>query len=550
MGNRRLFVSLACMWVAFATTAVTSDAVAQGATADKPCAGTTVDGWIAACTALIKAGTLHGRALAAVHSQRGFAYTRKRKLDLAKKDLDQAISIDPDYAQSYIDRANFWTVMHKPDRALADSETAIRLAPELALAYFVHGSACLNLGQYDRAITDYSKALSLRPDLGVDVYGLRGLAYHRKGDDDNAVADYDALLKLTPNDVGALLNRGDALRNKTDYARAAADYSAAITLNARQSRRLERARLRPRDDARPEWRARRLQRSDPAEPQDAHTYIDRGIAEYSLLGDNTKALADFDAAIKLDPKQPLGYVNRSEPLYALGKHAEAIASVKKALELAPNFPPALETLKKFNAANGRDRKAPRILSAEEGRRNFRKCVFPVANITLDPKTMNEIIAACTVLIESQGGSGDDRAQVYLQRGSMYRRLDKFELAVADFSQSIRYAPKSADAYTGRGNAYRGLKQLDLSIADHSEAIRLDPNSANFYSNRGNAWGDRKSSLRRSLTTIPRSRLILTSRALFLIAAIRVWKRATKMELSPTIVRHSKSIQAVRTSRRC
>jgi tetratricopeptide (TPR) repeat protein len=67
-------------------------------------------------------------------------------------------------------------------------------------------------------------------------------------------------------------------------------------------------------------------------------------------------------------------------------------------------------------------------------------------------------AASIVLIESQGGSDENRADVHLRRGSMYRRLGKYELALADFSESIRYSPKSADAYTGRGNAYRGLHQ--------------------------------------------------------------------------------------------
>ena len=70
----------------------------------------------------------------------------------------------------------------------------------------------------------------MRPGLGIDIYELRGLAYHRKGDEDRAIADYSALLKLQPNNVGALLDRGDARRNKKDYAGAVADYGAAIKL--------------------------------------------------------------------------------------------------------------------------------------------------------------------------------------------------------------------------------------------------------------------------------------------------------------------------------
>lgn len=211
----------------------------------------------------------------------------------------------------------------------------------------------------------------------------------------------------------------------------------------------------------------------------------------SLLKENDRALADFDMAIRLEPKHPLAYVNRGATLNDRGERAAAIASINKALQLSPGFPPALEALKKIGAANGKAQKPLRTLSPEVGRRNFRECALPVSGIDLERKDINRIIPACTVLIEAQGGSDDDRSIVHQQRGSMYRRLGKYELALADFSQSIRYDPKSADAYTGRGNAYRGLHQLDQALADHSEAIRLEPNNASPYNNRGNTWRDKK-----------------------------------------------------------
>ncbi len=153
----------------------------------------------------------------------------------------------------------------------------------------------------------------------------------------------------------------------------------------------------------------------------------------------------------------------------MGKRAAAIASIDKALQRAPGFPPALESLKKIGASHN---PPPRTIPVEVGRRNFRQCVWPVAGIDLKPKDIDRIIKACTVLIEAQGGSDENRADVHLQRGSMYRRLGKYGLAVADFNESIRYAPNSPEGYTG--NAYRGLKQLDDALADHSEAIRLRP----------------------------------------------------------------------------
>ena len=132
----------------------------------------------------------------------------------------------------------------------------------------------------------------------------------------------------------------------------------------------------------------------------------------------------------------------------------AIASVNKALELSPDFAPALEMMNKLGAKQEEAPKPPPATASRDmpANRDITACVFPVSGGILERKTIDQIIAACTALIETPGGSDGARAQIYLQRGSMYRRLAKYDLALADFSQSIRYDPKSAAGYTGRGNA--------------------------------------------------------------------------------------------------
>ena len=61
----------------------------------------TPDDTIASCSAVIDSGNLSGRPLAAAYSQRGYARTLRRSLAEAETDLDQAIEIDPDYAEAY-----------------------------------------------------------------------------------------------------------------------------------------------------------------------------------------------------------------------------------------------------------------------------------------------------------------------------------------------------------------------------------------------------------------------------------------------------------------
>jgi Tfp pilus assembly protein PilF len=81
-------------------------AAAQSDDPQQLCNGpdSTIDDRVKGCSAIIDSGQAHGRELAAAYAQRGFAFTLKRVLDQAQKDLDQAIKIAPDYAPGYVNR--------------------------------------------------------------------------------------------------------------------------------------------------------------------------------------------------------------------------------------------------------------------------------------------------------------------------------------------------------------------------------------------------------------------------------------------------------------
>lgn len=57
-----------------------------------------------------------------------------------------------------------------------------------------------------------------------------GMAYASKGQQDRAIADFDAVIRINPRDVNVLYLRGKAHFDKGDHRRAIADYSEAIRL--------------------------------------------------------------------------------------------------------------------------------------------------------------------------------------------------------------------------------------------------------------------------------------------------------------------------------
>ena len=100
---------------------------------------------------------------------------------------------------------------------------------------------------------------------------------------------------------------------------------------------------------------------------------------------------------------------------------------------------------------------------------------------LSPK--DEGVAACTRLIDSKSLSARQRAEAFRERG-LYFMGDDTDLAISDFAQAIRLAPRWPDGYVSRGNALSRKGQTEAAMADFAKAIEIDPGFHNAYLARG------------------------------------------------------------------
>lgn len=154
-------------------------------------------------------------------------------------------------------------------RAIRSGDLA---APELASVFNTRGNARLRQGNYENAIADFDAAIRLRPDY-ANAYSNRANARLRQGLNDEAIADYDRAIELDPYDANAYMSRGIALGRKGMDEKAVADYARAVELD----------------------------------PDYAQAYYNRGIA-YQALGRTKEAAQDFRRAQELMPGNPI--VNR------------------------------------------------------------------------------------------------------------------------------------------------------------------------------------------------------------------------------------------------
>ncbi len=79
------------------------------------------------------------------------------------------------------------------------------------------------------------------------------------------------------------------------------------------------------------------------------------------------------------------------------------------------------------------------------------------------------------------------AEAYRYRGSVYRKLEKYQQAIADFDLAIQINPQYSEAYNSRGGAYAINKKYRRAIEDFDLAIKYNDQNAEAYFNRGRAY---------------------------------------------------------------
>ena len=214
---------------------------------------------------------------------------------------------------------------------------AVELDPGYYWAHLALGMCYDELGNYQEAAGCYSTAIALRPDV-PETHRNRGYVGLRQREFQRARADLDRAAELAPDHADTYLNRALAFQGLKDYPAAILDLDHAAALGAPKPRVLF-MRSKVRDLSGDKVGAKRdLDAAMKITPTDDLTWATRGTTR--MLADPTNALADFNAALALNPRSLPSLQNKAHILGKLGRSQEAIRALDQVLAVYPDFVPA------------------------------------------------------------------------------------------------------------------------------------------------------------------------------------------------------------------
>jgi protein O-GlcNAc transferase len=370
----------------------------------------------------------------------------------------QAIRIDPDFAEAYGNLGNALKELGDLEGATQFYLKAIKLKPRFADAYNNLAGAYMQLGQSKQATETYRMALVLNPGL-VDAHSNLGNLFKAQGRLSDAKRSFLEAIRIRPDFAIAWSNLAGVFREEGQLENAVAYYREALRL-------------------RPEF-------------ADAHSNLGNALKE---TGDLVGARAAYEEAIRLRPDFAVAHGNLGLCLFELGQHGAAVRTFKHAIQLEPNYPDAYTNLGNAlregstgsgGGAEGIDEAIGCYRTALRLKPDHPHAYNNLGNALKDKGMAKEAVHCYMTAARLMPRF----AAAHSNLGSLLKEQGKLEQALAHYQEAVKIDPLFADAFSNMGNAYKDLGRVDDAVRCYTTAIKIDPELPDAYSNLAAAYKD-------------------------------------------------------------
>lgn len=397
----------------------------------------------------------------------GLHYFNNQNWTNAINDFTELIRVEPLNATGRLYRGLAYAKNSHWSKAVEDLSAAIHLDPDNWHAFY--NRACiLRKAHPKRALQDFSVSLLINDsEENIMSYLHRGILYNSQGRPEDAIPDFEAVLKLNKDIACAHVNLGLIYMTKhLNYHRAIKKFTSAIKVD----------------------------------PTYVRAYICRGEA-YHKVHDLKMALKDFTRAIHLQPDVHHYYMFRGQLILELGNLDLAAFCVRHAAEIGGEGGSG-------SSSTFGDRPTQQA-AVQSFLKNYDKaidalviatCTKPVASLfmllgktQMKAKRFKDGAVSFEKALDlmrpwkPRDSWPQEAAEAHFLSGNCNMELRNYNYAINDFNSAIARDPNYAEAYYQRGLAKMNLKQ-SKGVQDFNRALAIDPNIFQAYLSRACYYG--------------------------------------------------------------
>ncbi|KAF6166421.1 hypothetical protein GIB67_034972 [Kingdonia uniflora] len=363
---------------------------------------------------------------------------------------EEALQIDPHFAECYGNMANAWKGKGNIDLAIRYYLVAIELRPNFYDAWSNLASAYMRKGRRNEAAQCCRQALALNPRL-VDAHSNLGNLMKAQGLVQEAYNCYLEAIRIQPTFAIAWSNLAGLFMEAGDLNRALQYYKEAVKLK----------------------------------PSFADAYLNLGNV-YKALGMPQEAIVCYQRALQARPDYAVAYGNQASVYYEQGQLDLAILHYKQAISCDSGFLEAYNNLGNALKDSGRIEEAVHCYrSCLAFQPNHPQALTNLGNIYME---WNMLSAAATcykaTLAVTTGLSApfSSLAIIYKQQGNCAD-------AISCYNEVLHIDPLAADVLVNRGNTFKEIGRVSEAIQDYMRAVTVRPTMAEAHANLASAYKD-------------------------------------------------------------
>lgn len=224
---------------------------------------------------------------------------KERNTEQAKRYFDEALKIDPCFADALNNLGTINFQQKNWKEALGFYNAAVQCKPDFLLPYFNRANTYYELKEYYNAQQDVAKIISAKPDTAV-AYFTQGLIATKMRDYAAALVAFDKAIRIDSTNVEYRVNRGTVKYYLQRFTDAENDLAIAMRLN----------------------------------PNEPNIYNTLAMIEISR-GNHDKAFILVEKALRLSPNQPYFLNNRGFILLMQNRLPEALLDINQSILLDP-----------------------------------------------------------------------------------------------------------------------------------------------------------------------------------------------------------------------
>jgi len=300
------------------------------------------------------------------------------------------------------------------------------------------GRAWFSQGRVDEAIREFQEVIRLNPGFAEAYYSL-GHSFDTKGRVDEAMACFKKALEIRPDYIVAHDSLDSLLLQKGQVDQVIIRCQKALEL----------------------------------EPDNETAHINLGSALFQK-GRVDEAIVHYQKALQIKPDYVEAHINLGTALCQKGRVDEAIVHYQKALQIKPDYAEAYFAL--GNALNSQGRFDEAIASyqkALEIRPDYVAAHNGLSRILLQKGLVDQVMIHCQKALELE----PDNETAYNNLGCALFQKGRMDDAIVDYQKALQIKPDYAEAHINLGTALFQKGSVDEAIVHFQKALQIKPDNA-------------------------------------------------------------------------